>query len=113
LFLYPERTGLQEGAEPPGRHTQVGFENPFELEQRLVVKADESQVPERDPGGPEAVLDRVRGQAGIPFLSGETLLLRRGGDPAVGQKTGGAVMVEGGDAENMHGDRSGSLFVAA
>ncbi len=102
FFLDPERPGLEKREEALRSHAEVGFEYPFELEQRLVVEADIRQVFDRDPGRAEAVLDRVPGEARVPLLPRETLLLRGGDDLAVGEETGGAVMVEGGDSENVH-----------
>ena len=44
-----------------------------------------------------------RGNPGIVFLSGEALFLRGGDDDSIAHQTGGAVVIEGGDAENVHG----------
>ncbi len=50
------------------------------------------------------------GNAGIALLAGEALLGRGGDDLAVAEQAGGAVVVEGRDAEDVHrlGGRGGA-----
>ncbi len=42
------------------------------------------------------------GKGGVVLAAGETLLLRRGNDAAVLDQRRGAVVIEGGNAENAH-----------
>src|SRR2546427_9832678 len=41
LLLQPDRRRLEKRQEPSGGNTEIRIENPFELEERLVGKADE------------------------------------------------------------------------
>ena len=56
LFSDPERQRLDERREPGGRVGQIRLEEPFKLEQGLVVEADPVQV-----GGGEASLGQATG----------------------------------------------------
>ena len=100
--LQPERDRHAERAEAARREGEVGLEQPLELQERLVVEDDVVDVAELDAGLGQAVVDRVRGKARIVLLAGEALLLRRGDDAPVLDQRGGAVVVEGRDAEDAH-----------
>ena len=56
LVLDPERPRHEERSKPLRRDAEVGLQDPLELEQGLVVKADEGQVADADAPGAKAVL---------------------------------------------------------
>ena len=87
--------------QPARRRGGVGLEQPLELDERLLVEADEVELGRRD-----ARL-RVRqyatacdGKRRVVLLAREALLLRRRDDAAVLDQAGGRVVVVGGDAED-------------
>ena len=102
LFAQPERDRHLEGGEPARRHRDVGFQQPLEFEEWLVVEYDMVEFVGRDAGFGEAIGDRVVRERGVVLAAGETLLLRRRDDPAVFDQRGRAVVVEGGNAEDPH-----------
>jgi hypothetical protein len=101
LFFYPEWASPEKRNEPPRRHTDVGLKDAFELEQRLVVEADVGQLAECDARGTQAVVDGARRESGVPLLPGEAFLLGSSQDHTIPYQAGGAVMIIGGNAENV------------
>jgi len=99
LVLDPQGAGLQKGSEAARRNAEVGLEYPLELEQRLVIERDCCQVAYSDATLAETVVDGPFGKRIVAFLSSEPFLLRGGDDVAIAQQAGGAVVIEGGDAE--------------
>src|ERR1700704_1497113 len=71
---------LEEGPEPTGREGQVGFQQPVQLEQRLLVEGDRLELRGRDARKAQAVPGCLRGEARVTLQAGETLFLRRGDD---------------------------------
>jgi hypothetical protein len=59
-----------------------------------------------DAGFVQAIFQRIVGETGIVLLAREAFLLRGGDDLAVTQQGGGAVVIEGGNTEDMHAARS-------
>src|SRR6266487_2516431 len=107
LLLHPCGSRETELREPARGDTQVGLQDPLELEQRLVVKSNVCQVRSADPSGLEAVLRGVLREPGVAFLPREALFLRRCDDHAVAQQASGAVVIKSGDAENVGGRHVG------
>ena len=103
LLLDPNRYRHGEGTEAPRRECHVGFEEPFELEERLVVEGNPVNVVECDAGFIETPSDGVGGIARVVFLAREAFLLRRGHDAPVLHQGRGAVVVERREAEDTHG----------
>src|SRR6516165_4454927 len=79
---------------------------PLELQKWLLVEHDIVNLVEPDRAFREAIADRMHGKASVVLLAREALLLRCRHDAAVDEKRGGAVVVEGGDAENPHAARA-------
>src|SRR5439155_12038390 len=94
---------------PVGREGQVRLQEPFELDQRLVVEGDIAQVGEGDATFPETVLDRLRREPGIVLLPGETLLLRGGHDRTVSNETGRAIVVKRRNTQDVHHPSCGAF----
>jgi len=62
LLANPKRDGHLEGAQSAWSEGQVGFKEPLELEEGLVVEDDVVDVVERNAFGVKAVLDGVPGE---------------------------------------------------
>ena len=103
LFLQPQRNRHLERAKAARRHRDVGFQQPLEFEERLVVEHDMVEAVGGNPCLFEAGGDGVMREGGVVLAPGETLFLRRGNDAAVLDQRRGAVVIEGGNAENAHG----------
>jgi hypothetical protein len=104
LLLQPQRHGHAEGVEAARREGEVGLEQPFELEERLVVEGDIVDVRHLDAGGVEAVLHRLLGEGRVVLLAREALFLRRAHQLAVLDQRRGTVMIESRDPEHAHGE---------
>ena len=88
-FSEPQRHGLAETSETRRGESEVGLQQPLELQQRLVVEADVIEV-SGDRGPPPAGSTPRRGAGtGVVFGARETLLLRRGHNAAVDNQRGG------------------------
>ena len=108
LVLDPEWACLEEGDQTARRDAQIGLEDALELQQGLVVETHIRQVLDRYPAGPEAVIDSMSREGGVPLLASEPLLLRRGDDLAVSQEAARAVVVERRYTEDVRGHALGS-----
>src|SRR5262249_52979684 len=73
---------------------------------------DVVEVAGGDAGGPEAVADRLLGEAGPVLDAVEPLLLDGGDEPAVDHQRGRRVAVEGVDAKDDHVRRPGGAGAA-
>ena len=77
---------MRERLEAARREGEIGFEQPLEFQERLLVEDDIVDVLERDAGLLEAIADRVDREARVLLLAREALLLRRRDDLAVDQQ---------------------------
>ena len=102
LFPDPDRDRHRERSEAARREAEIGFEQPLEFQERLLVEHDIIDVLERDTGLFEAIANRVDRKARVVLLAREALFLRRRDDLAVDQQRRGAVVIEGGNAEDAH-----------
>ena len=102
LLARPHGEGGGKGAKAARGERQVGLEQALELQERLVVEDDVVDVLQRDPAGLQAVFDRLGGEGRIVADAREALLLRGGHDLALLHQRRGAVVIEGGDAEDVH-----------
>ena len=109
LLLEPDRHGRHEGPDAARGERQVGLQQALELDQGLVVEGDVAEIAESDPALAQAVAHRVDRESRIVLLPGEALFLGGGDDLAVAHEACCAVMVEGGDAEDIrrHGRLTG------
>src|SRR5262249_37352640 len=99
----PERDGFEEGAEAGRGVGQERVQNAVELKERLFVKDDVIQFGGRDATLAQAVLDSVLGIPFVVLLSSKPLLLGGRQDATVADQTGRAVVVIGGNAQDIHG----------
>src|ERR1700756_1653890 len=102
LFLQPQRDRHLERRKPSRRHRDIGLEQPFEFQERLVVEGDAIDIGELCARGLKAIADRVLRKRRVMFLAREALLLSGRDDKAVLDQRGGAVVIERGDAEDAH-----------
>ena len=98
LGLEPERHGHHERPEAARRIGQVGFHQPVELQERLVVEHDVIQLLGGQSGFLQAVVHRVLREVVVVLDAGEAFLLGRRHDLAVFHHSSGAVVVKSGDA---------------
>ena len=102
LLLQPYGHRLGERAKAPWRVGVVGLQQAFELEKGLVVEDDAFDLIETDTGFGQTVSNCLLGKAGVVFLPAKALLLGGRDDVAILNQGGGAVVIEGGDAEDKH-----------
>ena len=102
LFPEPYGHGHPKRRESPGREAQIRLEQALELQERLVIECHVIHVPKSDVPGLEAIGDGVRRKAGVVLLAREPLLLGGREDRTVLDEDGGAVVIEGGNAEDAH-----------
>ena len=79
----------------------ISLEDALELEERLVVEADEVDLVDGDPLGVETERDGVARERRVALHAREPLLLGSGDDGAVLEQAGGAVVIESGDPEDV------------
>src|SRR5258706_9677398 len=102
LFFQPQRHGCAERAKSVRRTGNVGFEQPLEFEERLVVERDIVDVAKLEAAFRKAVLDRIRGVGAVVLFSRETFFLGRGNNAAVDDESRRAVVVERGNSQDAH-----------
>ena len=102
FLVQPDRKRSAKRSKAPRRKSEVRLEQTLELQKRLVVERDVIRIPARDPALSQAIAKRIDRKARIVLLSSESLFLGRCNDLAVSQKAGRAIVVVGGDAEDMH-----------
>jgi hypothetical protein len=93
---------MRNESKPARREREVGLEQPLELEERLVVERDEVHILELDARLREAVVERVAREARVMLLPRETFLLRGRDDLAVAHDGRCGVVIERGDADDVH-----------
>src|SRR5512145_1333527 len=77
LLFDPQRTCHRERLETTRRDPQVRLEDPFELEEWLVVKSDEREIVDADSALLEAVASGANWERRIAFYASEALLTSR------------------------------------
>src|SRR6185503_10817177 len=106
-FLFqPHRHGGKKGLQATRRKADVGFKQPLEFDQRLVIKHNILKVLNPNPSLVQTILNRAMRKSRIMLLSCKSFFLCRSDDLAVPHEAGGAVVVEGGNAENIHSESS-------
>src|SRR5690348_6816448 len=97
----PEGSGLDERSEAARRQGEIALEKAVQLEERLLVEGHRGELVRSEPGAVEAETSGVPRKRGVALDSGEALLLGGSNDLPVGQQAGGAVVVEGGDPQDV------------
>src|SRR5262249_55259651 len=83
FFLQPHRHGGKKGLQAARRKPNVGFEEPLEFDQRLVIKHNVLKILDSDPSLIQTVLDGTMRKSWIMLLSREPLFLCGRDDPTV------------------------------
>src|SRR3984957_20952095 len=83
LFLEPERNRHFERAKATRRKRYIGFQQPLEFEERLVVEHDMVEAVGVDAGFRPEIGDGVVRKIRVMLLAGKALLLRGGDDAAL------------------------------
>src|SRR5262249_32716608 len=102
LLLQPKGDRHAERAEAARRERNIGFHQPFEFQERLVVEHDVIELVEFRAGFLETIGDGVVWKRWLVFLAGEAFLLYRGHNAAVLYQRGCAIVVKGRDAKDTH-----------
>ena len=110
LLAEPHGHRHEEGARPARRDGQVRLEDARELAHRLVVEAHVIEAARLDARLSQAELDRAVWERRVVTLAREPLLLRRRDDDPVTHEARCAVMVVGGEAEDVDGHRLREAF---
>ena len=90
---------MRNDVKPFGAKREIGFEQAFELQERLVIEGDEVDVGPGDPGFGEAIAHRVRRERGIVLPAREAFLLRSRNDFPIAHDCRGTVVIERRNAE--------------
>src|SRR5947208_8043517 len=85
-----------------GGKRQISFEQPFELEEWLIVERNIVDLTERNGPLLQAIGKRLMGEAGIVFLAREALLLSGGDNSSVDYECRRTVVVECRQSKNSH-----------
>jgi len=104
LLLDPQRHRAAERRETLRRKRGIGFQQPLELHERLLVEGDEVDILQADPADVETGGNRMLWHARIVLLPAETLFLHGGDDAAVLDQRRGAVVIERGETEDPQSD---------
>src|SRR5437667_1487832 len=107
LLAEPQGKGLEVRPETSRRVRGVGFEQPDELHERLLVEANQIDLVYSDAALAQAVRDRMRRKACVVLLAREPLFLSGGNDVAVDKEACGRVVVVSRNSEDApcHGFR--------
>src|SRR5215472_17566075 len=102
LLLQAERDRHAKRAETSGRERNIGFQQSFKFQERLVVEHDLVKLVQLCVNFLQAIGDSIGRKRRIVLLTGETLLLRSGQNMTVLNQRGCAVMVKSRNSENTH-----------
>lgn len=102
LVLTPDGHRHPERAKAARHGRQVRFDQPLELQQRLVVEHDVIDVPHSATGFAQAIGDGVCRKRGVVLAPGEPLFLSSRDDASIDHQRRRAVVVERRNAENPH-----------
>lgn len=102
LFLEPDRHGCHERPPALRGEGEIGLQQALELEQRLVVEDHVIQVAQPELSFLQTVGHGMGRESGVVLFAGEAFFLRRRHDRPVDDERGRRVVVEGGNAQNLH-----------
>ena len=103
LLTQPQGHALTERSESHRRVRQIRLKEPVEFEERLVVERDVIEFGRVNPRFPKTVLDRKFGESVVVLLARKPLFLGRGNDLTISNQTCGAVVIKGGNSQDVHG----------
>ena len=108
LLLQPDRHRFGEGTEASRERGKIRGEEPLEFQERLVVESDVVQIFRCDLPRLEAVLDGLMGEPLIVLLASEALLGGGSDQAPMLNETGGGVMIEGRDPQDVDRHQNGA-----
>jgi len=88
LFFHPQGHRLEERPKSGGRIVEISFQQPVELQQRFVIKADKVQLLGSDAGFLQAIARGIDREIVIVLDAGEAFFLRGGDNLAIDDETG-------------------------
>src|SRR5690349_19106185 len=77
LFFDPNRQGHAKRAEPAGCERQIGFEQSFEFQERLIVKDDMIDLAELDSSFAETITHCILRESRVVLFASDALFLGR------------------------------------
>ena len=102
LFPNPQGHCHAKRADSAGSECQIGFQQPFKLQERFIVEDHAIDAGEAGAGLPQAEVDGMPRKTGVVFLSGEALLLSRRHDFAIGDQGRRTIVVERRYSQDFH-----------
>ena len=102
LLAKPKRHRHQELPKAARRNGKIGFKQPLELEEWLLVEDHRIDVGEIRLALAQAVLDGIPRECCVMLAPRESLLLRRGHDPSIDHQGSGTIVIVGRNAKNAH-----------
>ena len=113
LLLQPDRHGCHERAKAVRSVAHVGLEQPLELHEGFVVEDDPVDFRKLDSRLFEAVADGVSREPRVVLLAREAFLLGGCNQLAFLQQGRGAVVIVGGQAEDISGRCVAHAYILA
>ena len=102
LFLQPQRQRVSKRIEATRRKSQVGFQQPVELQERLVVEGDEVQLARLQTADGQTSPDSLQRKGRIVLDAGKTFFLGSGDDTAVNHQGRGSIVVISREPQDAH-----------
>jgi len=94
LLAQPTGNDVDEGAETNRRIRQAGFQQPLELQQRLVVEPDVIELIRAKVGRTEAEIDGLLWETGIVLAAAEAFLFSRRNELTIDDERRCRVVIE-------------------
>ena len=102
FLMEPDGKGHRKRTETSRREGQPGFDEAVKREKRFIVISDVVDLVKSDPGGLQAIADRMNGEIPVMLDAREALFLGGRHNVAVTDQAGRGVMIESGNAEDIH-----------
>src|SRR5262249_31293717 len=93
LVAQPQRHRREVGLQPARCKTDIRLEQPVELDEGLLIKADQVNSTRRNVGFAKAVIDRFSRKTRVVLNATEAFFLSGGHDAALLNETGSGVVV--------------------
>jgi len=103
LLLYPYRHRFPKRIETPRSEPNIGFQQTFKFQERLIVKGNVIDFGKIAAGFGETVTDSVTRETAIVLSSREAFFLRCGDDMPIFDQRGCAIVIKSRNAENPQG----------
>src|SRR5262249_13811187 len=100
LFPEPYRHGCDKGPDPARGEGVIGFKQPLEFKQGLVIKNNSVEIIDRAARKIQAERDGIDGERSIMLFAGKAFFLGCGKDPAVLDNGGSRVVIKCGNTKD-------------